>query len=242
MSTGKLFDNVDRETVRQLRQFRVSLGYGFCTTTFVSPWKTRHICTIYKLSYMPHPETYMKNIYGSYMHHICFTYMNSVHIWFSRVRVSVPLTFKKVSASDFFQKSLVSVPLTFKKVSGTENWNKLVPLIPFLKVTGPECHSECTDSKTFFFLFELLYSWSFIFLTLHWHLYRYSWYFAIERGTYSFCAGDGVRSLVLWFRSLICYPLDHGALMWAQLSLVNVKNRGPRSGFNLKSLLLIEIF
>jgi len=95
------------------------------------PWKTRHLCTIYKLSYMRHPETYIKNIYGSYMHHICFTYINSVHIWFSRVRVSVPLTFKKVIASDFFQKSLVSVPLTFKKVSGTENWSKLVPLILF---------------------------------------------------------------------------------------------------------------
>jgi len=94
------------------------------------PWKTRHTCTIYKLSYMRHPETYMKNIYGSYMHH-----MFHIH----ELGSYMVLPSQSVSATDFFksqchwlfQKSLVSVPLTFKKVSGTENWNKSLPLTFF---------------------------------------------------------------------------------------------------------------
>ena len=49
-------------------------------------------------------------------------------------------------------------------------------------------------------------------LTLDCHLYWYSWYCVYESGTYSCCAGGGVRSLALWIGSPMCYPLDHGAL------------------------------
>ena len=95
----------------------------------------------------------------------------------------------------------------------------------------------CTDSKTkIYFFIELLYPIHF--LTLHCHSYWHLWYFENESGTHSFCAGGGVRSSVFWFCSLMCYPLDHGALVWISYSLVNVKNWGPRSGSNLKSLLL----
>ena len=43
----------------------------------------------------------------------------------------------------------------------------------------------------------------------------YSWYFVNESDTPSFCAGGGIRSTIFWFCSLMCYPLDHGALVWA---------------------------
>ena len=51
------------------------------------------------------------------------------------------------------------------------------------------------------------------FLTLDCHLYWYSWFFVNESCTPSFCAGGGIRSTIFWFNNLMCYPLDHGALV-----------------------------
>ena len=82
----------------------------------------------------------------------------------------------------------------------------------FSKVTGPECHSECTDSKTKIFFIWAVVPFILHFLTLACHLYWYSKYFVSESGTHSFYAGGGVRFSVFGFCSAMCYPLDHGTL------------------------------
>jgi len=83
----------------------------------------------------------------------------------------------------------------------------------FLKVTAPECHSECTDSKT-----KIFFNWDILpfirhILILDYRLYWYSWSFMNESGTHSFWAGGGAQSSIFWFCSLMWYPLDHGALV-----------------------------
>ena len=131
-----------------------------------------------------------KSVYEKYISHIPSPYTNGSYM--EEIFSSSVYTIRTVTSS----RGRVSVLLTFKKVSVTENWDKSVPLTFFKSHWSWVSLWMHTDSKTKIFFNWAIVSFNLHCLTLHCYLYWYSWYFEIESGTYSFRAGGGVWSSV----------------------------------------------